>query len=780
MSERDRMAVAGALAVLLTSSALLPVFDGQAWLVRTVGAVAVVTATGVLARRVRLPRIVQPIAGLSALVAYTVLVFAGATLHHLLLPGADTLAALRALLQAAGEDLEQYGPPAPVTPALALLVVLGIGAVTVAVEVVAVHGRSAAAAGLPLLTLFAVPSAVVPGGLGWLPFALGAAGWLGLLLVEGAEARERWGTALHARRSAAGGLGRAGRRIGGTALGVAVLVPALVPGLDGRLLDGGAGGGGGSGTARSVTTYNPMTRLRGELTLPEPVDVLRYTTDDPQPDYLRMTTLGLYDGEGWRQQVLNGNVRDNGVDRPLPEPVGRTATVPTRSVQATIDVLSLEAFWLPAPATPAEVRVDGPWMWDAGSESVFATRADTGDVDPYTVRASRPLPEPALLDGAPSTLPPEVTPYAKPVEATPSVRSITESVVAGAETDYDRAVALQAFFRGPNSGFRYDEQTETGGSPDALQAFLELKVGFCQQYSSAMAAMLRLAGVPSRVAVGFTPGQQQADGSFLVTTDEAHAWPEAWFEGAGWVRFEPTPSEGGIRPPSYGNPPAPTDQGPQAASGATPTRGPSASSDGESRADLEGRLAPSERQDRFAAPLAGGPTDGDGPGLGGLLAAGAALLLLAVPALVHAARRRRRWQRPSPAAAWAQLRDDAVDAGHPWQEAESPRRSAARLAQERDLPVPAREGLDRVTHAVERARYARPGTAAAPDGLAGDVAAVRRALVERLPRTRRVRARLLPPSTVAWAAGAVAGAWARVLDVVDGVGPALRRRLRRA
>ena len=774
MSERDRLAAAAAVAVLLASTALMPVFDSGLWVVRTVVAVAVVVGTGVLARRARLPRALHPLAALAALVAYATLVFAGATLHHLVLPGADTVTAVRGLLRTAGEDLQAYGPPAPVTPGLALLVVLGVGAVAVVVETVTVLWRSAAAAGLPLLSLFAVPSAVMPGGLGWLPFALGAAGWLGLLIVEGAEVRDRWGTALQTRRSPSAGLGRAGRRIGGTALGVAVLVPALVPGLDGRLLDGGEGGGGGSGTSRSVNTYNPITRLRGELTLPVPVDVLRYTTDDPSPDYLRMTTLGVYDGNGWRQQVLNGNVRDNGVDGPLPAPVGRAPGAPAQLVRATIDVLSLDAFWLPAPATPVQVDVEGPWMWDPGSESVFATRSDTTDVDPYTVTAARLVPEPDDLDAATSVVPQEVLPYAGPVDATPVVRSITESVTAGAETDYDKAVALQAFFRSPGSGFRYEEQTESGGSPDALQAFLEARVGFCEQYASAMAAMLRLAGVPSRVAVGFTPGQQQADGSYVVTTDEAHAWPEAWFEGFGWVRFEPTPSQNGIRPPSYGNPPALPDQGPTVAPGASATPGPSSSA-GESAADR--RLADEERRNQVVTPLADGPSDDGGPPVRGLAVGGGVALLLALPALVHALRRRRRWREPGPTAAWAQLRDDTTDAGHPLQDAESPRQATARLASSRRLGAPEREALDRVTHAVERDRYARPGAAQPSAGLRDDVALVRRTLLGGVPRGRQVRARVLPPSTVAWAVTGVRGAWERVLGRVDELGPAVRRRL---
>ena len=382
----------------------------------------------------------------------------------------------------------------------------------------------------------------MPGGLGWLPFALGAAGWLGLLLVEGARGARALGhRAADPPLPGAAGLGRAGRRIGGTALGVAVLVPALVPGLDGRLLDGGEGGGGGSGTSRSVNTYNPITRLRGELTLPNPVDVLRYTTDDPSPDYLRMTTLGVYDGDGWRQQVLNGNVRDNGVDGPLPAPVGRAPGAPG-AARAGHHRRPVARRLLAAGTVDARAgRRRGPV--DVGPGQRERLR------DPVRHHRGRPVHRHRRPARAPS--PTTSTPRRRASRRrscrTPARRghagraSITESVTAGAETDYDKAVALQAFFRSPSSGFRYEEQTESGGSPDALQAFLEQRVGFCEQYASAMAAMLRLAGVPSRVAVGFTPGQQQSDGSYVVTTDEAHAWPEAWFEGFGWVRFEPTP-----------------------------------------------------------------------------------------------------------------------------------------------------------------------------------------------------------------------------------------------
>ena len=57
--------------------------------------------------------------------------------------------------------------------------------------------------------------------------------------------------------------------------------------------------------------------------------------------------------------------------------------------------------------------------------------------------------------------------------------------------------------------------------------FLRLKRGYCEQYAGAMAVLVRAAGVPARVVLGYTPGQVQADGTRLITTDDAHAWVEA-------------------------------------------------------------------------------------------------------------------------------------------------------------------------------------------------------------------------------------------------------------
>jgi hypothetical protein len=249
-------------------------------------------------------------------------------------PGTDTLQLLAGLLREATQDVEELAPPVPTRQGLVLLAVLGVGGIAIAVDALAVTVRAVAAAGLPLLLLFAVPAAVLVDGLAWWAFVLAAAGWLGLLLADGSDTVSRWGTPLRAasarRSSPDPSLGRVGRRIGAAALGVAVVVPALLPTLDNRLL--GSGTGSGFGGSRSTKTYNPITELGGQLRLPEPgVLLLRYRTDDPRPDYLRMTTLDRFDGGRWESSELSADLQDDAVQDGIPQPAGSSRVEALRS-----------------------------------------------------------------------------------------------------------------------------------------------------------------------------------------------------------------------------------------------------------------------------------------------------------------------------------------------------------------------------------------------------------------------------------------------------------------
>ena len=283
-----------------------------------------------------------------------------------------------------------------------------------------------------------------------------------------------------------------------------------------------------------------------------------------------------------------------------------------------------------------------------------------------------------------------------------------------------------------------------------------------------MAAMVRGLGIPARVAVGFTPGTLDGQ-ERVVTTSEAHAWPEVWFAGAGWVRFEPTPRSEQTTTPGYTEAPAEVAPGPTAS--AAPSTAPST-----------------------AGPLPQGPTDEDlgGDGVVGptadrgvtslspwLLTGPAVLLLLAVPALLARLRERRRWRRPDPASAWAAVVDHAVDVGHHWRVQDSPRAAAAHLLAGRALPPAAAEALLRVAAASEHSRYARPtDQAQLPAALRRDAGSVRAGLLSTSPARTRWRARLAPPSTLRWASDRLGTTAADVLDRGDGLVSAVATRAR--
>lgn len=780
MSTRDRLAVAAAVAVALATASLIPVFDGLGWLLRVLGAIVAVAGAATLLRRTGAPRGLQPIAGVLGLAAYVALVFAASTLSYAVVPGTETLRLLGDTIGQGLLDVEELAPPVPTDAGLVLLAVLGVGAIAVAVDTLAVTMRRPAVAGLPLLLLFAVPAAVLPGGLGWWPFVLGAAGWMGLLLADGRDTVSRWGTPL---RAAGRGpvasdpsTGRFGRRIGAAALGVAIVVPALVP-LDGRVLGSGGGDGTGGGS-RTTTTFNPILELGGQLRQPEPHRLLlRYRTDDPTPDYLRLTTLDLFDeSTGWSSSQLSADLQDDAVQDGIPEPQD-ASFVSGVPVTTSIEVGRLEAPWLPTPFPPTRIEIDGPWLWDAEAETAFSTRTSLSEVDdPYTVQATRITPSAGLLRGS-TGVPTEIADvYAVPPSLTPTVQQTLDRVVAGAETDYDKVAAIQEYFTDGSNGFVYDEDADVPGfnQADALERFLAGKRGFCEQYSSAMAALVRGLGIPARVAVGFTQGTQTADGTWRVTTSDAHAWPEVWFSGAGWVRFEPTPRSSSITVPEYSVPPVET----PASDGADPSAAPEPAATA-SAAPADPNAV--DRGDDFNAvgggAGTGGLSDRQLAALGG--AAGVAALL-ALPSLLTLLRRRRRAASPSPLTAWSQVRDDAVDVGHRWRPADSPRAAAAHLAAERSLPHTPAQALERLAIAAERARYARADAAdpADADELRGDVSLVRAGLQAGVDRRQRWIARVAPPSTLRWATAGLGNATADALDRFDAAVSAVGERVR--
>jgi len=122
------------------------------------------------------------------------------------------------------------------------------------------------------------------------------------------------------------------------------------------------------------------------------------------------------------------------------------------------------------------------------------------------------------------------------------VRALAREVVKGATTPYDQAVAIQEYLR----RITYDQYINAPpAGHDVVDWFLfENRRGYCDYYASAMAVMCRILGIPARISQGYAPGEYvAASRSYLVRQLDAHAWPELYFPGYGWIDFEPTSSE---------------------------------------------------------------------------------------------------------------------------------------------------------------------------------------------------------------------------------------------
>lgn len=118
--------------------------------------------------------------------------------------------------------------------------------------------------------------------------------------------------------------------------------------------------------------------------------------------------------------------------------------------------------------------------------------------------------------------------------------ALAQRLRAAAASPYDLALRIQRRVR---AGATYDEKPPKARVP--LESFLfDTRRGYCQQFSGAMALLLRMGGVPARIASGFAPGRRnvtQKD-EFVITDLDAHSWVEAYFPGIGWTVFDPTPA----------------------------------------------------------------------------------------------------------------------------------------------------------------------------------------------------------------------------------------------
>ncbi|GGV75826.1 transglutaminase [Streptomyces gelaticus] len=810
MSSRGRLALCAFAATVMAAASMLPLVEPAGWILQAAFLLAVQSGAGALVRRAPVPRALVVAAQVLVTLVVLTVVFARQQAVAGLLPGPEAVQRLAHLLTSGAEDVGRYAAPAPVTDGIRLMLIGGVLLVGLAVDALAVTFRSAAPAGLPLLALYSVAAGLSEGGADWLWFLLAAGGYLLLLLAEGRDRLSQWGRVFSgaAARSPGGpAVGaamsstrptapvRTGRRIGALALGVALVVPAALPALGGGLLAGTGGGGNGKGGGGTISAVNPLVSLQDNLNQPENRQVMSYRTNSgaPQDFYLRILALDQFNGSEWRPSTR----RLKDVPKRLPDPAGLGPDVAVTEIRTNISASrSYQQTYLPLPYPATEVKVDGRWRYEPEGRTLVGDRGETTRGAQYQVSSLvvEPTAEQLATAGpAPAALRREYTRV--PASLPKVVEETADRVTKGAANDYERAVKLQDYFAS-GGGFTYDTSVNSGTGSAAISRFLKDKQGFCVHFSFAMAAMARTLGIPARVAVGFTPGTGQSDGSVSVGLRDAHAWPELYFEGAGWTRFEPTPTRGST--PSYTQEAAPTGDTnvpalPEKGSSAAPSAAPSVPDSCPAQMRKQGECGST------AAPGVAAPTDSGTPTgtvVGLVLLAVVVLALPLLPLLWRLRARRRRLglsaRRTPPTeqgvtgagtgsdrsaepgrapvhavsgtlAAWQEITDTAWDHGIEPDDSRTPRKAAARVVRLGQLGPDAAAAVHRVAGAVEQVLYApepRPST-----GLAEDVETARAGLRASADRITRIRAVVAPRSAVRviWAASdrwaAVTGRW---------------------
>ncbi len=781
MTATRNLGFVAAAATLLAAAPLSAIFQRWTWLIEAAIVVAVVAGAAALSRLVRAPLWGQVLAMLAGLLVALTWIFPGGTELLAFLPTPATFAHFGELLGASLQDMRSYGVKVPDVDSLLFLAVLGIGGVAVVVDVLAVGLRRPALAGLPMLAIYSVPVAVYVDSVPATPFVVGAAGYLWLLVTDNVDRVRRFGRRFTGEGRdvdvwEASPLAAAGRRLAVVGVALAVALPLAVPGMTGGLMDA-VGNGTGDGTGRPGQGGSPgridlFAALSGQLNQSQVYEMVKVTTNEPNPFYLRFGVADELRPNGFQVRVPTGRA----ANRSLPDPTERAGRgVEQQRYRATVEVTkNLNMPYIPVYAEPVKTEdLSGNWLYDRNLQVLFSNRERSRGKH-YSFDYVRSTFSPAALRAAPSLSADD--PVLRQQTMAPVVREVdklVDQLIKGKPNDYDKVRAIYDYFSVEN-GFAYSLATKGGTSGDDITDFLATKVGYCQQYAAAMAWLVRRANIPARVAFGFTNGSNTG-GTYVLTNRNLHAWTEVFFGGIGWVPFDATPAasvQGSIRSAWAPDTDSPEETTPSTGSTSAPGAvDPSAGPDGLNRTDKE--------TDAGLAVNGGGPTR-QAPVWPWWTAGVLALLaLLAVPALLRRALRRRRRGRahgPTAAvldagpgtpggtrevmvgvdadraradahAAWDELLDTLVDFRVPVDRTETPRSTADRLVRDSlTEDASAATAARLLGRAEERARYAR-------DPLTGEalhpaLRTVRGALSARADRRTRLLAAVLPPSVL--------------------------------
>ena len=641
------------------------------------------------------------------------------------LPSIHTLRAIGRSLEFVGQQARVRVAPTPPLPPLMLAAVTAVWTAAFSSHALAIRAGSPLLAILPPIALVGFADTVLEDGARPVYAIILLAAALAVVFADGLRRVRQWGPVWSGSRTRRLGTSvRGSRSVALAVIAAAVLVPGLLPGFrSGPLVDFSTSGDEGAG-------LDPFISIHAQLTDDEPVrDLFEVRTPDPQ--YLRMYTLDEFDGEGWRSSDPTGSDGQTlTVPTVLPQPSSYAPPPDSQTQPYTFTVLTDfdASHALPMAQTPEQITAGdlGDVTWDPARGQAFVDGGLDAGLE-YTVRSRVVVPTAEQLERVHNLTSLQYGQWTRlPGEDVldPRIEQLAKAWTAGAASDYEKVLAIQQHFH--SDGFQYSTDVDVADDPDALLTFLtQTKAGFCQQYATAMAVLVRELGLPARVAVGYQSGTLQDDGRYLVQSDDAHAWVEVYFEGYGWLQFEPTPGHGthpNADPGTYLNPA----KGSTNPDGTSTDPGNNAGVGGANATDCEAAATARERQlcqienrpqrgpgDFVPLPTVG-TTQTDGSGysvpyrwifLGLLIAFGVLLIVVPIAKSVWRRRllRRSREPREHVLAAYRVFDGEAADLGLGRRDGETLDEHRARLA----AAIAFTDGhLGRLTTQATRAAYA--------------------------------------------------------------------------
>ncbi|MEV8267066.1 DUF3488 and transglutaminase-like domain-containing protein [Microbacterium sp. NPDC076911] len=726
------------------TAALLPVLnvvEPSGWLFGALVLAAAILTAGYFARRIGVPAIAVSLIEIVLWALFMSGAFFSNTALLWVVPTPATLEALPAVLAAAQDEIIQGAAPLEPSLALSVLIVGAMGLLAIIIDHVVITARMPLLASVGLIAVSLIPAIIVSDEADVMSFIYLAAAILFLLRAE-TRSREK-PAEQQAERTA--GVPATAMGIAAIAVVVAVAASPLLPEPTVRV---GSGFGAGPGIDASLS-------LGDDLRQPDPIEVIRYQSNASSPPYLRATTLSQFDGAVWEPDPLR--------TVPLESSSGLVELNVDEDVliapsETSVSVVNLVSYWLPIPwAATAVTGLEGAWSAVPANRTVVSQSATTqGQQYAVSSLAARPTREQIrAMDAALSPRIDDAT-VALPDELPPIIGELAIEVTEGTTNDYDALIALQRWFRGGEFRYSLDAPVEDGfdgSGADAVAQFLEVREGYCVHFAAAFTMMARTLDMPTRIVVGYLPGNvtgeiEDGEPVYSVMSDTLHSWPEVYFEGVGWVGFEPT---AGLGTPTAFAPESFTPGASDNSLTAQPEDRPTATST--PGADLQDLNVP---LDGASGVIRDAETNFY-PMFGAILLV---LVALTAPAIIRAARQRsltRSANDGDALAAWATVQNTAIDLGISVPGAETPRAFAARLVSEHGA---SRDAMQTLVYAIEHASYS--GTIGRNYGLTDAAAAAAveasASLFTHVAASRRILAVVVPRSLLVRPGSVYAGA----------------------